>query len=54
MNRLLEQHPYYERSRIGANLYPGQTSGVNAFAVTAELVAQASLPETGYTPCATC
>ena len=35
----------HDRSRIGANLYPGQTSGVNAFAVTAELVALASLPE---------
>lgn len=46
IDRLLEQYPYYERSRIGANLYPGQTSGVNTFAVTAELVAQASLPET--------
>ncbi|KAL8205073.1 UNVERIFIED_CONTAM: hypothetical protein K2H54_000094 [Gekko kuhli] len=33
------------RSRIGANLYPGQPSGVNTFAVTAELVALASLPE---------
>ena len=46
IDRLLKQHPYYERSRIGANLYPGQTSGVNTFAVTAELVALDSLPET--------
>ena len=45
MDKLLKQHPYYDRSRIGANLYPGQTSGVNTFAVTAELVALASLPE---------
>ena len=45
MDKLLKQHPYYDRSRIGANLYPGQTSSVNTFAVTAELVALASLPE---------
>jgi len=45
VDKLLKQHPYYDRSRIGANLYPGQTSGVNTFAVTAELVALASLPE---------
>ncbi|WP_421292680.1 TAXI family TRAP transporter solute-binding subunit [Aeromonas taiwanensis] len=45
IDRLLKQYPYYERSRIGANLYPGQTSGVATFAVTAELVALASLPE---------
>lgn len=45
IDRLLKQHPYYQRSRIGANLYPGQTGGVNTFAVTAELVAEASLPE---------
>jgi hypothetical protein len=44
VDKLLKQHPYYDRSRIGANLYPGQTSGVNTFAVTAELVALASLP----------
>ncbi|TFF72056.1 immunogenic protein [Aeromonas taiwanensis] len=46
IDRLLKQYPYYERSRIGANLYPGQTSAVSTFAVTAELVALASLPET--------
>ncbi|WP_139707021.1 TAXI family TRAP transporter solute-binding subunit [Aeromonas hydrophila] len=45
VDTLLKQHPYYQRSRIGANLYPGQPSGVNTFAVTAELVALASLPE---------
>ena len=45
VDKLLKQHPYYDRSRIGANLYPGQTSSVNTFAVTAELVALASLPE---------
>lgn len=45
IDRLLKQHPYYQRSRIGANLYPGQTSGINTFAVTAELVALASLPD---------
>ncbi len=45
VDALLKQHPYYQRSRIGANLYPGQPSGVNTFAVTAELVALASLPE---------
>ncbi|MGN5030761.1 TAXI family TRAP transporter solute-binding subunit, partial [Aeromonas rivipollensis] len=46
IDKLLTQYPYYERSRIGANLYPGQTSAVATFAVTAELVAEASLPET--------
>ncbi|MFC5707500.1 TAXI family TRAP transporter solute-binding subunit [Aeromonas eucrenophila] len=46
IDKLLKQHPYYQRSRIGANLYPGQAGGVNTFAVTAELVALASLPET--------
>lgn len=45
VDKLLKQYPYYERSRIGANLYPGQTSAVATFAVTAELVAEASLPE---------
>ncbi|MGL6286809.1 TAXI family TRAP transporter solute-binding subunit [Aeromonas hydrophila] len=45
VDALLKQHPYYQRSRIGANLYPGQPSGINTFAVTAELVALASLPE---------
>lgn len=45
VDALLKQHPYYQRSRIGANLYPGQPSGVNTFAVTAELVVLASLPE---------
>ncbi|MFM4847311.1 TAXI family TRAP transporter solute-binding subunit [Aeromonas rivipollensis] len=45
VDKLFKQYPYYERSRIGANLYPGQTSAVATFAVTAELVAEASLPE---------
>ncbi|WP_250894913.1 TAXI family TRAP transporter solute-binding subunit, partial [Aeromonas dhakensis] len=45
IDKLLKQHPYYQRGRIGANLYPGQTSGINTFAVTAELVALASLPD---------
>lgn len=45
IDKLLKQHPYYQRGRIGANLYPGQPSGVNTFAVTAELVALASLPD---------
>ncbi|WP_407061190.1 TAXI family TRAP transporter solute-binding subunit [Aeromonas piscicola] len=46
IDRLLKNHPYYQRGRIGANLYPGQPSGVNTFAVTAELVALDSLPDT--------
>ncbi|WP_240485591.1 TAXI family TRAP transporter solute-binding subunit [Aeromonas bestiarum] len=45
VDKLLQQYPYYEHSRIGANLYPGQTSSIATFAVTAELVAEASLPE---------
>ena len=45
VDKLLKQYPYYEHSRIGANLYPGQTSSIATFAVTAELVAEASLPE---------
>ncbi|MNF37017.1 TAXI family TRAP transporter solute-binding subunit [Aeromonas media] len=45
IDKLLKQYPYYQRSRIGANLYPGQTSSLATFAVTAELVAKASLPE---------
>ncbi|AHE48682.1 immunogenic protein [Aeromonas hydrophila 4AK4] len=45
VDKLLKQYPYYEHSRIGANLYPGQTSAIATFAVTAELVAEASLPE---------
>ena len=45
IDRLLKHHPYYLHSRIGATLYPGQTGGINPFAVTAELVAQASLPQ---------
>ena len=45
IDRLLKNHPYYQRSRIGANLYPGQTSGISTFAVTAELVALDSLPQ---------
>jgi uncharacterized protein len=46
IDRLLKNHPYYQRGRIGANLYPGQPSGINTFAVTAELVALDSLPDT--------
>lgn len=46
IDRLLKNHPYYQRGRIGANLYPGQPIGINTFAVTAELVALDSLPDT--------
>ncbi|TNJ13243.1 TAXI family TRAP transporter solute-binding subunit [Aeromonas veronii] len=41
----LKQHPYYQRSRIAANLYPGQTSAINNIGMSAELVALASLPD---------
>lgn len=45
IDRLLKHHPYYQQSRIGANLYPGQLTSVSTFAVTAELIALDSLPE---------
>lgn len=45
IDRLLKQHPYYQRSRIAANLYPGQTSAINNIGMSAELVALASLPD---------
>ncbi|MDF8327726.1 TAXI family TRAP transporter solute-binding subunit [Aeromonas salmonicida] len=45
IDRLLKHHPYYQHSRIGANLYPGQPTSVSTFAVTAELIALDSLPE---------
>lgn len=45
IDNLLKQHPYYQRGRIGANLYPGQMGSVSTFTVTAELVAEASLPD---------
>lgn len=45
IDRLLKHHPYYQHSRIGANLYPGQLTSVSTFAVTAELIALDSLPE---------
>ncbi|WP_287147321.1 TAXI family TRAP transporter solute-binding subunit [Aeromonas sp.] len=46
IDRLLKTLPYYQRSHISANLYPGQPSDVNTFAVTAELIALDSLPDT--------
>lgn len=45
IDTLLKQHPYYQRSRIAANLYPGQTTAINNIGMSAELVAQASLPD---------
>ncbi|MFQ1772486.1 TAXI family TRAP transporter solute-binding subunit [Aeromonas veronii] len=45
IDRLLKQHPYYQRSRIAANLYPGQTTAINNIGMSAELVALASLPD---------
>lgn len=45
IDTLLKQHPYYQRSRIAANLYPGQTSSINNIGMSAELVALASLPD---------
>lgn len=45
IDKLLEQHPYYQRSRIAANLYPGQSSAINNIGMSAELVALASLPD---------
>ncbi|TNI90467.1 TAXI family TRAP transporter solute-binding subunit [Aeromonas allosaccharophila] len=45
IDTLLKQHPYYQRSRIAANLYPGQTASINNIGMSAELVALASLPD---------
>ncbi|WP_270817635.1 TAXI family TRAP transporter solute-binding subunit [Aeromonas sp. Y318-3] len=45
IDTLLKQHPYYQRSRITANLYPGQTTAINNIGMSAELVALASLPD---------
>lgn len=45
IDKLLKQHPYYQRSRIAANLYPGQTTAMNNIGMSAELVALASLPD---------
>ncbi|MFM7967448.1 TAXI family TRAP transporter solute-binding subunit [Aeromonas sp. A-5] len=45
VDKLLKHHPYYQRSRIAANLYPGQTSSLNNIGMSAELVALASLPD---------
>ncbi|MFQ1930667.1 TAXI family TRAP transporter solute-binding subunit [Aeromonas veronii] len=45
IDTLLKQHPYYQRSRIAANLYPGQTSAINNIGMSAELVALVSLPD---------
>ncbi|HHQ4713399.1 TPA: TAXI family TRAP transporter solute-binding subunit [Aeromonas veronii] len=45
IDTLLKLHPYYQRSRIAANLYPGQTTAINNIGMSAELVALASLPD---------
>lgn len=45
IDTLLKQHPYYQRSRIATNLYPGQTTAINNIGMSAELVALASLPD---------
>ena len=45
IDKLLKQHPYYQRSHIAANLYPGQTASINNIGMSAELVALASLPD---------
>ncbi|MEZ6962332.1 MULTISPECIES: TAXI family TRAP transporter solute-binding subunit [unclassified Aeromonas] len=45
IDRLLKEHPYYQRSRIAANLYPGQITAINNIGMSAELVALASLPD---------
>ncbi|HHQ4732856.1 MULTISPECIES: TAXI family TRAP transporter solute-binding subunit [Aeromonas] len=45
IDTLLKQHPYYQHSRIAANLYPGQTTAINNIGMSAELVALASLPD---------
>jgi hypothetical protein len=45
IDKLLKQHPYYQRSRIAANLYRGQTTAINNIGMSAELVALASLPD---------
>ncbi|MCF5769953.1 TAXI family TRAP transporter solute-binding subunit [Aeromonas veronii] len=45
IDRLLKLPPYYQRSHIAANLYPGQTTAINNIGMSAELVALASLPD---------
>lgn len=45
IDQLLQHHPYYQHSRIAANLYPGQTRAINNIGMSAELVALASLPD---------
>ncbi|WP_378004575.1 TAXI family TRAP transporter solute-binding subunit [Aeromonas jandaei] len=45
IDKLLKQHPYYQRSQIAANLYPGQLTAINNIGMSAELVALASLPD---------
>ncbi|BBT81528.1 hypothetical protein WP8S18E11_31940 [Aeromonas veronii] len=45
IDTLLKQYPFYQRSRIAANLYPGQTTAINNIGMSAELVALASLPD---------
>ncbi|TNH94856.1 TAXI family TRAP transporter solute-binding subunit [Aeromonas sobria] len=45
VDKLLKHHPYYQRSRIAANLYPGQTSSLNNIGMSAELVTLDSLPD---------
>ena len=45
IDKLLQQHPYYQRSQIAANLYPGQLTAINNIGMSAELVALASLPD---------
>ncbi len=45
IDKLLKLHPYYQRSHIAANLYPGQTASINNIGMSAELVALASLPD---------
>ncbi|MBS4686385.1 TAXI family TRAP transporter solute-binding subunit [Aeromonas sobria] len=45
VDKLLKRHPYYQRSRIAANLYPGQTSSLNNIGMSAELVTLDSLPD---------
>lgn len=45
IDKLLKQHPYYQRSHIAANLYPGLAIAINNIGMSAELVALASLPD---------
>lgn len=45
IDKLLKQHPCYQRSHIAANLYPGQTTSINNIGISAELLALASLPD---------